>query len=273
MRTLSRAVKTIKDTVFPPRCFVCRSFFHNTLSTHTRELQGKCCVDHSHFAELMPSFLCPTCINDFSSIEPPICSMCGKMFKTREGDDHECEDCITSPKHFTMARAAGIYDQSLMDLIRQFKYKGKTQLAKPLGKLLFTTLLHIWNNKNIDVIVPVPLHKKRFKKRGFNQAYLLIKGWEKINEKIESGLLSAQIGRNVLIREKHTKPQTGLRRKERVKNIRNAFIVENTEKVKGKRVLIVDDVYTTGATTNECARVLLKHGAQSADVLTLARAV
>jgi len=273
MKTLSRAVRAIKDTVFPPRCFSCNSFFYHTLSIHTRGVQGKHCVAHFHFAELMPSFLCSTCLNDFSPIEPPICSMCGKMFKTREGDDHECEDCITSPKHFTIARAAGIYDQSLMDLIHQFKYKGKTQLAKPLGKLLFAALFHIWNNKNIDVIVPVPLHKKRFRKRGFNQAYLLIKDWEKINETIEVGLLSAKIDRNVLIREKHTKPQTGLKRKERLKNIRNAFVVENTERVKGKRVLIVDDVYTTGATTNECARVLLKHGAQSADVLTLARAV
>jgi len=243
MKTLSRAVRAIKDTVFPPRCFSCNSFFYHTLSIHTRGVQGKHCVAHFHFAELMPSFLCSTCLNDFSPIEPPICSM------------------------------SGIYVQWMMDPLHQFKYKGKTQLAKPLGKLLFAALFHIWNNKNIDVIVPVPLHKKRFRKRGFNQAYLLIKDWEKINETIEVGLLSAKIDRNVLIREKHTKPQTGLKRKERLKNIRNAFVVENTERVKGKRVLIVDDVYTTGATTNECARVLLKHGAQSADVLTLARAV
>jgi len=101
----------------------------------------------------------------------------------------------------------------------------------------------------------------------------LIKGWEKINEKVDTGFASTLIDRGLLVREKYTKPQTGLNRKERVKNIRNAFVMADSEKVNGKKVLIIDDVYTTGATTNECARVLLKHGAQSVDVLTLARAV
>ena len=184
-----------------------------------------------------------------------------------------CEDCIRSPKHFTSARASGVYDQSLMALVHQFKYKGKIQLAKPLGRLLFFTMFHFWGNTIIDVIVPVPLHKKRFKKRGFNQAFLLIKDWEKINEKFDQRFTSVQIEKDLIVREKHTKPQTGLSRKERVKNIRNAFRVKTSDKINGKRALIVDDVYTTGATTNECARVLMKNGEKSVDVLTLARAV
>ncbi|MCJ7774612.1 MAG: ComF family protein [Desulfobacterales bacterium] len=270
---LFRVLSAIKDTVFPSRCFVCRSFFHHLALSERNVSQGKCHGDHFKFADLMPSFLCPACLNDFSSIQHPICIRCGKLFKTREGDDHECEDCITFPKYFTIARAAGIYDRSLMTLIHQLKYKGKIQLAKPLGKLLFTSLFNFWGSTGIDVIVPVPLHKKRFKKRGFNQAYLLIKNWEEMNEKVDPRIVFANIDKDLLIRQKHTKPQTGLSRKERIKNIRNAFMVTHPEKVKEKRVLIVDDVYTTGATTNECARILLEHGAKRVDVLTLARAV
>lgn len=270
---LSCVLNAVNDTIFPSRCFVCRSFFHPPATPERVGSKGKWHAQHFNFSDEMSSLLCSACLNDFFSIEPPICSRCGKIFRSREGDDHECEDCITSPKHFTIARAAGIYDRSLMTLIHQLKYKGKIQLAKPLGELLYTTLLHFWAYAGIDVIVPVPLHKKRFKKRGFNQAYLLIKDWEEINAKIGSGIVFARIDKKLLIRINYTKPQTGLSRKERVKNIRNAFDVTQPERIKDKSVLIVDDVYTTGATTNECARVLLKHGAKSAEVLTLARAV
>ncbi len=272
MAIFSRVVNAIKDVVFPSRCFVCRSFFHHPVSAGIQS-EAKCHADHFRFVDLMPSFLCQSCLNDFSRVEPPICSQCGMVFTSREGDNHECGECITSPKHFTIARAAGVYDQSLMALIHQLKYKGKIQLAKPLGRLLFAALMHFWDHAGIDVIVPVPLHKKRLRTRGFNQAYLLIKDWEDISSMLHPGRGSASIEKDVLIREKHTKPQTGLNRKERVKNIRNAFAVIHPEKVMRKRVLIVDDVYTTGATTNECARVLMKHGAIRADVLTLARAI
>jgi ComF family protein len=195
------------------------------------------------------------------------------LFKTREGDDHECHDCIKSSKHFTKARAAGVYDLSLLDLIHQLKYKEKIQLAKPLGKLLLGTLVRYWKHNDIDMIIPVPLHEKRFKKRGFNQAYLLIKDWCTLTVNKKRELPSTLINTDVLVREKNTKPQTGLSRKERVRNIKNSFRVTDPEKIKGKRVLVVDDVYTTGATTNECARVLLKHKAKRVDILTLARAV
>ena len=162
---------------------------------------------------------------------------------------------------------------SRLELIHQLKYKGKIQLARPLGTLLFAALCRFWKNADLDVIIPVPLHAKRFKKRGFNQAYLLIKDWQKRYAKVGRVFSTIPINRDVLVREKHTKPQTGLNRKERVKNIKNAFKITDPELIEGKRVLIVDDVYTTGATTNECARILLKHKVKRVDILTLARAV
>lgn len=273
MGLLSRAFTVVKDAVFPPRCSGCGSFFHSQLSAGKMDRQLKRYDGPLQFTDGMRSYLCTECLNNFSPIDSPICSRCGKPFKTRAGDDHECEDCIRISRHFNKARAAGVFDQSLMHLIHQLKYKDKIHLAKPLGRLLRSALHRFWDTADIDLIIPVPLHRKRLQHRRFNQTYLLIKQWQKNNTPCNHGAASLEIDKTILTRERHTKPQTGLSRKERIKNIKNAFRVTNPKKVNGKRILVVDDVYTTGATTNECARVLLKHGAKRVDVLTLARAV
>ena len=109
--------------------------------------------------------------------------------------------------------------------------------------------------------MPVPLHRKRLVQRGFNQAYLLVRTWGKA------------VNRSMLRRTRPTSFQTGLKRKERFANVRGAFAVNDPAAVRGKRVLLVDDVYTTGATVMECTRTLLKNGASSVDILTIARAV
>jgi len=261
------------EFVFPPRCLVCRSFFLSSRDAHPRAFSAGDTGGCSPGPSGLSSFLCPDCLEAVSPVEDPVCTRCGKIFETREGEGHECEECIRSPKWFRKARAAGAYDEPLMHLIHQLKYRGKIQLAGPLGMLLRSSLERFWDVREIDIVVPVPLHKKRFRKRGFNQAYLLIKGWIKNGQRDFNENGAVRIDRDVLIREKSTKPQTGLSRKDRVKNIKNAFRVIHPEKIKKKRVLVVDDVYTTGATTNECARVLLKQGAESVDVLTLARAM
>jgi len=171
-----------------------------------------------------------------------------------------------------MARAAGVYEGTLMKTIQRLKYKGKIQLARPLGMLLFFSFIKYWNNKNrIDLIVPVPLHIKRFRKRGFNQAYLLIREWFSYADAFNIELSYSKIERNALIKNKQTKPQTGLDRKQRRANIKNAFSIGNASKISGESILLIDDVYTTGATADECAKVLIKEGAKSVDVLTLAR--
>lgn len=273
MKLLSRTAMAFKDAVFPSKCLVCRSFFHRPSSWQENVKSEKQDAEHFVFFRFMYDFLCPVCLADFLPVEPPGCPVCGKIFRTGEGDDHECEECIMAPKYFSIARAAGVYDQSLMVLIHQFKYKGKIQLAGPLGRFLFFTMVYIWGNPGANIIIPVPLHRLRFKKRGFNQAYLLVKEWNRINEMFHAGCPSIRIEKDALVRKKSTKPQTGLSRKEREKNMRSAFRVTDPAKITGKRILLVDDVYTTGATTNECARILLKCGAEKVDVLTLARAM
>ena len=123
------------------------------------------------------------------------------------------------------------------------------------------------------MVIPVPLHVKRLKKRGFNQSFLLVKDWGFYAKTFDIEFSHMQFNRHLLVRNRWTEPQTGLDRKKRKTNIKNAFRIRDVEKMNGKRVLLVDDVYTTGATADECSKVLLGAGATQVDVLTLARAM
>ena len=195
------------------------------------------------------------------------------MFKSRQGQDHLCGDCITQPKEFRTARAAVAYDHQLMAVVHRFKYAGKIQLAGPLGGLMLNAYKRFWDREEVDLILPVPLHNAKFRKRGFNQSYLLIRRWKSISAPMVDKVVGIPVNTDILIRSKATVSQTGLGRQQRLKNIKGAFRVKIPEKVIAKKVLLVDDVYTTGATVNECARVLLKAGAALVDVLTVARAL
>ena len=296
---LIRIANTFKKALFPTRCLVCRSFFHSGQHNICDLKPGTTNADSSNIAQkfiekidltsahdnyyldnipkvfdkLMAPFLCPSCTSGFFPVESPKCSRCGMVFKSRQGEDHLCGECLDSPKRFQIARSAGIYKYTLMAVIHCFKYKGKTQLARPLGTLLFTAFINLWDKMSIDLIVPVPLHVKKLRMRGFNPSFLLVKEWVGIAKFLNVGLPDIPVNINVLARRRWTEPQTGLGRKERLANIKNAFNISNDSKITGKRILLVDDVYTTGATVNECAKVLLKGGAGHVDVLTLARAV
>jgi ComF family protein len=153
----------------------------------------------------------------------------------------------------------------LKTAIYALKFKNKVSLANPLGRVLFDTFLHFWTVGEVDVVAPVPLHRQRFRQRGFNQAYLLVRRWALPEETV--------IIRDLLVRTRATAPQTGLDRQQRRINIRNAFSVNHRGQTAGKRVLLVDDVLTTGATVDACSNALMRDGAERVDVLTLARAL
>ena len=123
------------------------------------------------------------------------------------------------------------------------------------------------------MILPVPLHPSRLRQRGFNQASLLIRSWSRIAHRPLCDLSHNRLEDDLLIRTKHTEPQSALGRAQRTLNIKNAFGLNGEKKVQGASILLIDDVYTTGATVNECGRLLLRSGARQVDVLTLARAV
>ena len=277
---LYRPGRIFSDFLFPPKCLVCGIFFQPPENDNARDVHWEGPrhgtdgiwpggIDPSRF---LAPFLCPGCISGLTAAVPPICACCGIMFKVREGDDHLCGECITAPKNFNMARAAFVYDQIVMDVIHGYKYKGKIQLAGPLGKNMLTAFMKFWDNHLIDFIMPVPLHNNKFRQRGFNQSYLLVKNWKKLWAGSNDKMPSFAIAKNALKRIRPTAPQTGLGRADRLSNIKGAFAVDYRGTLESKKVLLVDDVYTTGATVNECARVLLGAGVQSVDVLTLARA-
>ena len=277
---LLRVLKVVIDALFPLKCLVCGGFFHlldgPKRQTSSFKVQNEF-LFHDHGDKttdlLFGSYLCSVCTADFVPIQSPICLSCGIMFRSKEGSNRICGDCITLPKRFRIARAPLAYDQALMNLIHCYKYSGKIQLAKPLGGLLLVTFHRYWDADNIDLLIPVPLYTGRFKQRGFNQAYLLIYNWEKIAKELNLIVPGIPIETHALLRNRSTAAQTGLGRKERMLNIKNAFGVRQPEKIKGKRILLVDDVYTTGATVDECSRVLLENGAKYVDVLTVARAM
>ncbi len=250
-------LQALLDTIFPPKCLICGSF--DGLRLDDKDIAVR------PLSHITASCFCGFCCNDLIPVGSPFCTGCGLPFVSRQGQDHTCWGCLTEKKYFRKARAFGVYNGSLMEAIHAFKYGKRVSLARPLAAFLRETFYDFWGRDHIDLLIPVPLHIKRLRERGFNQAHLLISRWAKKEGLPFDGLL--------LFRKRWTEPQVYLNRKEREKNIRKAFSVKDPERIRGKKILLVDDVYTTGSTVNECARVLMKGGAEWVDVLTLARAV
>ena len=268
------------DALFPVKCLVCSCFFQPPHMSSWQAAPGHHPVGHhcndrdfESMDRLFSPFVCTDCAAEISFIKGPICLSCGIMFISSQGDDRFCGDCITAPKQYRMARAPVVYDQAMMHLIHCFKYNAKIQLAKPFSGFLLTALNRYWEADSFDIVIPVPLSGKKIRQRGFNQAHLLICGWEKKFGQFAIDSPGLQINKHALIRNRSTLPQAGLGRKARMHNIKNAFSVREGSNIREQRILLVDDVYTTGATVNECARALMDSGAQSVDVLTLARAM
>jgi ComF family protein len=166
------------------------------------------------------------------------------------------------PPRFDRAVAVARYEGVLAEAIGLFKYQGKTHLAGPLTELMLSGLSRL---PRPDCLVPVPLHPRRLREREYNQALLLCDA------------LGRRLGLEVipdgLERVRETPPQIGLSIADRRRNVRRAFVAKHPEIIEGRQILLIDDVLTTGATVNECARVLKRAGAKAVYVLTLARAV
>lgn len=214
--------------------------------------------------------ICEDCFKTIELIERPYCAKCGKpLIPTdffKQNREILCLDCKRKKYSFEFSRSTGIYDKVLKKCIHLFKYYGEKKLAKPLGKLMVDSLVKNDEFKRkIDLIIPVPLHKNDLKKRGFNQSVLL--------GKVTGDYLSIPVRENVLVKKKLTPFQVNLSKKERKINILGAFSVEKPEEIKGKNILILDDVFTTGATVEECTKELMKARAKNIFVLTLARTV
>jgi ComF family protein len=184
---------------------------------------------------------------------------------SEEIESHPCGACVTHKKYFTMARALGNFEGSLQEAIHRWKYEGKTHLTPFFAEWMAEGLNRYWEPGSFDLLIPVPLHPQRLRQRGFNQALLLVKEL--------SHRTSLPYQKTILQKKKSTVPQVNLSGIEREKGLRGTFHVIGKEELLGKSVLLIDDVYTTGATVNECSKVLLRAGVKRVDVLTLAHTI
>ncbi len=169
------------------------------------------------------------------------------------------------PPPFTSARGAFRFDGPIRELIHRLKYGKKVHLSAPLALLTAKTLAPYVAGSGAELLLPVPLHRKRLRDRGFNQSLLLARSLAKSWQ--------LPLSRNNLQRLHWTEPQIHLSMTDRVKNVRGAFSVKDPAEFEGRRILLVDDVYTTGSTVTECAKVLRKAGAEEVHVVTVARAI
>jgi ComF family protein len=204
---------------------------------------------------------CPDCLEKIHCIQSPLCPCCGRVYRKAAGGDHHCGACLAKPRHFNLARALFLYEEPMKEVIHRFKYQGKTTCLPSVARFA-RNLPQVAEMEGADWIVPVPLHPSRLRERGFNQALLLARAFFPKDRRVAPDLL---------IRSRPTEPQTSFNGAARRTNLKNAFAVTTPQHISGKKILLIDDVFTTGTTVNECARVLKKAGASEVLVLTLAR--
>jgi len=209
------------------------------------------------------SLFCEICWPKLQFINEPKCAICGYPFEF-QGLSLLCAKCLTKKPSFDKAISIFRYNHVLRSVIGNLKYRDQTFLAQKFAPLLLEKIKD--QIPNSPIIIAVPLHKKRLQKRKFNQAILLAKNLQKLAPQLI-------FLPDFLIRTKHTKPQTALKKKERENNLKNVFALNEKylDKVRGQNFLLIDDVTTTGATLENCARVLKKHGAKKITALTIAK--
>lgn len=210
-------------------------------------------------------FWCESCLEKIPWISSPICPQCGRPFpKSPSSPDHLCGDCLLSTFSFDYARSAVQHAGIVRDRIHQLKFGGHLHWVPALAELLLRTIERE-KAPRAQIIVPVPLHVKRVRERGFNQAALI------------AGVMARRLGVpvrfDVLVRRFWTAPQTRLNRSQRLENVKGAFQVSLSSEIRGRIVLMIDDVFTTGTTLNECAKVLKESGAAEIHALTVSRAL
>jgi ComF family protein len=210
-----------------------------------------------------PGVLCGACWTGLRLLDRPWCPVMGTPFPHDMGEGFLSAEAIASPPPFERARAAVAYAGVARQMVQRLKYNDRTDLAPWMGKWMVRAGFELF--PDADLIVPVPLHRRRFFSRRFNQSAELARGVARLTAlPFEPGALQ---------RVKATRQQVGLGQRERAENVRAAFAVPAAaaDRVRGRRVLVIDDVYTTGATVAAVTRALRRGGAAAVDVLTFAR--
>ncbi|NLD18939.1 MAG: ComF family protein [Clostridiales bacterium] len=236
-----RAIKVVDEALFPSGiyCISCGSLIDGT----------------------RPYSLCDKCIREFHWINGRRCRKCGKALQdTYKGQ--LCYDCMAYPHYFDKGYSCMTYGLKERELLLDYKYNGKSYLGKKFGDILYDRMS--CENIDADVIIPVPIHRRRERKRGYNQSALMA---ESLAKKMEKPFLG-----DAVVRTRETALLRSLSPVERESALRGAFAVCSgaLEKVYNKKVLLIDDIYTTGSTADSCSKTLLEAGAEAVLLLTLA---
>ncbi|MDO4541045.1 MAG: ComF family protein [Syntrophomonadaceae bacterium] len=222
--------------------------------------QTKCsiCRRSGNYAPHRP--WCAHCGHELAELAArgPVCDICGRYIAA----PGLCADCHRERPEFGLARAVGPYEQAYRIAVKVYKFMGRRKLAWPMGKMMAEVILAEPGFWPIDVLVAVPISKNSMDQRGFNQTDLLARQI--------SRHLKIPFVRDAITRVREVSPQRELSREEREQNLKNAFEIRNAAQVAGKRIVLVDDVYTTGSTARECTRDLLDAGAERVSIITWA---
>lgn len=243
---LKNAGKAASELLFPSNiyCICC-----GNLINHTR-----------------PYALCDDCLENIRWANGRVCQVCGKVMS----DDNQetiCDDCQNNTHYFDKGYTCMVYGQREKEMVHKYKFNGAAYMGEKLGQILLDRILI--EDLTVDLVTAVPMHPKKLKKRGYNQAELMAK--------VVAKGLEVEYNNQVLVRKNYKNPMNKLGAEERHKNIAGAYGSNSnsteTAVLQGKRVLLIDDVYTTGSTADECSKLLKEQGAEKVYVLTLAAGV
>ncbi len=236
---MKKQINFFLDIIFPPKCIFC-----NEILSPGTEIE-----------------ICKTCSKKNSVIQGSVCNQCGQPIHVSDVQE-KCFDCSRSKQYFKQGISIYEYRGKVKKAMVHFKFFGKKRYAVTFGKLMSDKIKQMTNWPEFDIIIYVPLHKTQLRKRGYNQAKLLAK--ELAQE------LNVPLRINIIRKDRQASHQRKLNRFQRQMNMRNTFEVDPNVSIEGLTVLLVDDIYTTGATMNECARIMIKAGAKQVYIVTAA---
>ncbi|MFC1594546.1 ComF family protein [Candidatus Omnitrophota bacterium] len=239
---LKTHLRAALDILYPKNCLLCK---------------------HPLPEDSRTDLLCCACWPESGKNVPPFCLRCGGHLKRHEIQNEVCSSCCKKQFAFNRSWSAFRYDGTIKELIHLFKYKNKTALRFIFGKLLadFINEYHI-PMSSFDIVIPVPLHPTRLREREYNQTDMLARELTRY--------FPLRLSTGNLMRIRQTQPQSSLEAKRKWDNVRGAFKLKNPKIFKDNSILIIDDLFTTGATVSEIADVLATSGAEKSSVLTLA---
>ncbi len=243
--------------------FVIAQEIHHYWTAFVRLIYPEVCLLCSGSLEIQDCYICGPCIHKIETLKPPLCPKCAMQIPPYLSKMSRCPSCQNMKTHFDRGYALFPYQNEIKKILHSVKFSKKSWHLKALDPFLNDlTMPPIFD---YDFLVPVPLDPIRKRQREFNQSHLIAR---LIHQHDNSSPI-----RSVLKKVKRTEPQSALDRSRRLENLGNAFKLRRGSKVSGKKILLIDDIVTTGATVNECAKCLKEKGALKVDFFALARTI